>query len=373
MQTEISAAVNAAPKPATPMTYYHELDNTYYSVTKNTFIGQVYSLFGLQSIADSQEVSSDYPQLSAESIITADPDFIFLADGGFGESPATVAARPGWSNLKAVTDGQCRGGRCRHRVTLGTTHRRLHQEHRVSRRSKQWRRDEHARLGETKVVDDRCRRGVPRRGRSRRDDRPSRTCLLGELGIIWNVRMPRVALAGIVGAMLSLAGASYQGVFRNPLVDPYLLGVAAGAGLGATIIFAVGREATRGWPVDPLPVVSFVGGLVAVMITYLVGAAFGASRSASHWSLPASPSSRCSPRFKRSCCNATTTSFARSTPGSSDAFPRRRGQMCVSSCRTSWCARRSCCFIPGISTCSASVTTRRLHWVPMSPEFGSSS
>lgn len=97
--------------------------------------------------------------------------------------------------------------------------------------------------------------------------------------IIWNVRMPRVALAGIVGAMLSLAGASYQGVFRNPLVDPYLLGVAAGAGLGATIIFAVGRDATSGWPVDPLPLVSFAGGLVAVMITYLVGAAFGASRS----------------------------------------------------------------------------------------------
>jgi iron complex transport system permease protein len=97
--------------------------------------------------------------------------------------------------------------------------------------------------------------------------------------IIWNVRMPRVALAGIVGAMLSLAGASYQGVFRNPLVDPYLLGVAAGAGLGATIIFAVGRDATNGWLVDPLPLVSFAGGLVAVMITYLVGAAFGASRS----------------------------------------------------------------------------------------------
>ena len=105
MQTEISAAVAAAPKPSKPMTYYHELDNTYYSVTENTFIGQVYALFGLQSIADTQEVSSDYPQLSAESIITADPDFIFLADGGFGESPATVAARPGWANLKAVTAG----------------------------------------------------------------------------------------------------------------------------------------------------------------------------------------------------------------------------------------------------------------------------
>ena len=84
MQTDIDAAVKAAPQPATPLTYYHELDNTYYSVTENTFIGQVYSLFGLQSIADFQEVDSDYPQLSAEAIISADPDFIFLADG---ESP----------------------------------------------------------------------------------------------------------------------------------------------------------------------------------------------------------------------------------------------------------------------------------------------
>ncbi|MGZ4700941.1 MAG: ABC transporter substrate-binding protein [Ilumatobacteraceae bacterium] len=105
MQTEIAAAVNDAPKPAKPLTYYHELDNTYYSVTENTFIGQVYALFGLQSIADMQEVSSDYPQLSAEAIISANPDFIFLADGGFGESPATVAARPGWGSLKAVTNG----------------------------------------------------------------------------------------------------------------------------------------------------------------------------------------------------------------------------------------------------------------------------
>jgi iron complex transport system substrate-binding protein len=105
MQTDIDAEVKAAPKPATPLTYYHELDNTYYSITENTFIGQVYSLFGLLSIADLQEVDSDYPQLSAEAIIGANPDFIFLADGGFGESPETVAARPGWESLKAVTNG----------------------------------------------------------------------------------------------------------------------------------------------------------------------------------------------------------------------------------------------------------------------------
>jgi iron complex transport system permease protein len=79
--------------------------------------------------------------------------------------------------------------------------------------------------------------------------------------------------------MLSIAGASYQGVFRNPLVDPYLLGVAAGAGLGATVIIVTGRASSSSWPVDPLPIAAFVGGLIAVMITYSVGAAFGAAKS----------------------------------------------------------------------------------------------
>ena len=98
--------------------------------------------------------------------------------------------------------------------------------------------------------------------------------------IVWQIRAPRVALAALVGAMLSLAGASYQGVFRNPLVDPYLLGVAAGAGLGATIAFAVHRDATATWPINPVPIAAFIGGVVAVAITYTVGTAFGRSRSA---------------------------------------------------------------------------------------------
>ena len=103
--------------------------------------------------------------------------------------------------------------------------------------------------------------------------------------VVWNLRLPRVALGGIVGATLSLAGASYQGVFRNPLVDPYLLGVAAGAGLGATLVFAVGlsgssmalTSAASSWPIDPLPLAAFLGGLAAVVVTYLVGASFGGS------------------------------------------------------------------------------------------------
>ncbi len=97
--------------------------------------------------------------------------------------------------------------------------------------------------------------------------------------VVWQIRMPRVVLAGIVGATLALSGASYQGVFRNPLVDPYLLGAAAGAGLGATIVFTVGRSATAGWPVDPAPTVAFVMALLTVAITYTVGAAFGGVRS----------------------------------------------------------------------------------------------
>ena len=97
--------------------------------------------------------------------------------------------------------------------------------------------------------------------------------------IVWLIRTPRVVLAAIVGSMLSISGASYQGVFRNPLVDPYLLGVAAGAGLGDTLVFAFQRGATENWIVDPLPLAAFVGALVAVLVTYVVGTAFGTTHS----------------------------------------------------------------------------------------------
>ncbi len=100
-----------------------------------------------------------------------------------------------------------------------------------------------------------------------------------EWTIVWRVRMPRVVLGGLVGGMLSIAGASYQGVFRNPLVDPYLLGSAAGAGLGATIALTVGRGITSSWPIDPVPAVAFLFAIATVMVTYSVGAAFGDSRT----------------------------------------------------------------------------------------------
>ncbi len=100
-----------------------------------------------------------------------------------------------------------------------------------------------------------------------------------EWNIVWKIRMPRVLLGGLVGGMLSVAGASYQGVFRNPLVDPYLLGSAAGAGLGATLALTIGRDLTTSWPIDPVPTAAFVVAVLAVGVTYAVGGAFAGSRS----------------------------------------------------------------------------------------------
>ena len=100
-----------------------------------------------------------------------------------------------------------------------------------------------------------------------------------EWAIVWNIRAPRVVLAALVGSTLSLAGASYQGVFRNPLVDPYILGVAAGAGLGATVVITVNRAGSSSWIIDPLPLAAFMGGLVAVLVTYVVGSRVSGERT----------------------------------------------------------------------------------------------
>jgi len=106
MRTDIDSIVASVPPPAEPLTIYHELDNTYYSVNSSTFIGQAYTVLGLRNIADTAEGDSGgYPQLNAEAIISADPDLIFLADASFGESLETVSARPGWQDITAVANG----------------------------------------------------------------------------------------------------------------------------------------------------------------------------------------------------------------------------------------------------------------------------
>jgi len=91
--------------------------------------------------------------------------------------------------------------------------------------------------------------------------------------ILWELRAPRVALGLLVGAMLASAGAAYQGVFRNPLADPYLLGAAAGAGLGATIVIAYDVGGDGG--LDLRPPAAFAGAMLGVTVAYLLGRSVG--------------------------------------------------------------------------------------------------
>jgi iron complex transport system substrate-binding protein len=106
MKAEIAKIV-AAGRPERPLTYYHELDKNLYSATSKTFIGQLYSLLGMDNIADAADKDkSGYPQLSAEYVVKADPDLIFLADTKCcGQSAKTVAARDGWDQITAVKSG----------------------------------------------------------------------------------------------------------------------------------------------------------------------------------------------------------------------------------------------------------------------------
>jgi iron complex transport system substrate-binding protein len=112
IKSSISRIVAATPKPRAG-SYYYELDQTYYSVTSSTFIGQVLGLLGLKSIADSAKgaaASGGYPQLSGEFIVQANPDYVFLADTiCCNQSSSTVSARPGWSTMSAVKDGRILG------------------------------------------------------------------------------------------------------------------------------------------------------------------------------------------------------------------------------------------------------------------------
>ncbi|HUC24900.1 MAG TPA: iron ABC transporter permease [Streptosporangiaceae bacterium] len=90
-----------------------------------------------------------------------------------------------------------------------------------------------------------------------------------DTAIVWQIRLPRVMLGLLVGSMLAGGGAAYQGVFRNPLADPYLLGVAAGAGLGATVVIVSGASTAL------TPPAAFAGAVVAVALTYALGATAG--------------------------------------------------------------------------------------------------
>ena len=87
--------------------------------------------------------------------------------------------------------------------------------------------------------------------------------------IIWNIRLPRTVLIALTGAALSGSGAAYQGLFRNPLADPFLIGVASGAGLGAVIAMTV-QWPYSFWGLMVIPAAAFVSALITVFIVYFL-------------------------------------------------------------------------------------------------------
>ena len=107
MNRKIRAIVDKVHAKLTKASVYHELDENLFSVTSDTFVGRVYAMFGLTNVADAAKgAGSDYPQLSAEYVVAANPDLIVLADTVCcGQTAQTVAARPGWSRIAAVRSG----------------------------------------------------------------------------------------------------------------------------------------------------------------------------------------------------------------------------------------------------------------------------
>ena len=107
LRSKITSIVDGVGDAGNGMSYYYELDDTFYSVTSETFIGNVLGQLGLTNIADQAKgASSGYPQLSAEYIVQEDPSLILLADTKCcGQTAAKVAKRPGWQDLSAVGDG----------------------------------------------------------------------------------------------------------------------------------------------------------------------------------------------------------------------------------------------------------------------------
>jgi iron complex transport system substrate-binding protein len=107
MRSRIDDLTASASEAARGLTVYHEVSPDFFSATSQTFIGSVYELLGLENIADEAGAEApDYPQLSAEYILSADPDVIVLADTKCcGQTAESLASRPGWRQIGAVADG----------------------------------------------------------------------------------------------------------------------------------------------------------------------------------------------------------------------------------------------------------------------------
>jgi iron complex transport system substrate-binding protein len=106
IQDDLTKLTRDLPKRTKPLTYFYELDPALYTATSKTFIGSLFTMAGLVNVADAADTAgSGYPQMTAEALVKANPDMIFLADTVMGETPEKVKARPGWNAVTAVSSG----------------------------------------------------------------------------------------------------------------------------------------------------------------------------------------------------------------------------------------------------------------------------
>ena len=141
--------------------------------------------------------------------------------------------------------------------------------------------------------------------------------------IVLDIRLPRVIAAGAVGAALAMSGASYQGVFRNPLAGPFLLGVASGAALGAAIAI-ISPLSTDAYGFGWVPVFAFAGALGTVVLVYLLATGGGGVDSTT-LILAGSRSRPSSGRRRRSSCSPAASRRGRSSRSSSAALTLELG------------------------------------------------
>jgi iron complex transport system substrate-binding protein len=110
LRARVATIIHSVPRSSKPISVYHEIDSTYYTATSHTFIGSVYKLLGLRNIADPAGKLTNYPKLSGEYIVAANPDLIVLADTSCcGQTAASVGKRPAWSSISAIVHHQVIG------------------------------------------------------------------------------------------------------------------------------------------------------------------------------------------------------------------------------------------------------------------------
>ncbi len=105
IRTGVEDVLAGLPERDEPLTVFHEIDESFYTATSNTFIGQVYAAMGLENIADAHDDGTGYPLIDGETIIAADPDVIVYTSQAPYDAEA-IAARPGWDSISAVANGR---------------------------------------------------------------------------------------------------------------------------------------------------------------------------------------------------------------------------------------------------------------------------